>query len=81
MPEVAAKIAAHEMGVVDKEFVMGTYTISPRYCAKISKEYIESTMEFIPVLKELGYMNHDLEVDEIFNLEFIQKAHPEDAHY
>jgi NitT/TauT family transport system substrate-binding protein len=81
IPETAAIIAAHEMGVVDKEFVMETYSVSPRYCAKIHNEYIESTMAFIPVLKELGYMNHDLKVDEIFNLEFIEKTHPEDAHY
>ena len=80
-PSVAAEIAAHEMGVVDKEFVLKTYSISPRYCAKIPKEYIDSTMDFIPVLKELGYMNHELNVDDIFNLDFIDEAHKEDAHY
>ena len=44
------------------EFVLETYNISPRYCAKIPDEYIESTMDFIPVLKELGYMDHVLNV-------------------
>jgi NitT/TauT family transport system substrate-binding protein len=80
-PGMAAEIAAHEMGVVDKEFVLKTYCISPRYCAKIPKEYIDSTMDFIPVLKELGYMNHELKVDDIFNLDFIDEVHKEDAHY
>jgi NitT/TauT family transport system substrate-binding protein len=80
-PGMAAEIAAHEMGVVDKEFVLKTYSISPRYCAKIPKEYIDSTMDFIPVLKELGYMNHELKVDDIFNLDFIDEVHKEDAHY
>jgi NitT/TauT family transport system substrate-binding protein len=80
-PEVAAEVAANEMGVVDNEFVLNTYNISPRYCAKIPQKYIQSTMEFIPVLKELGYMNHDLKVEDIFNLKFIEEAHPEDAHY
>ena len=47
------------MGVVDKKFVLETYKISPRYCAKVPDEYIKSTMDFIPVLKELGYMDHD----------------------
>ncbi len=40
-PEIAAEIAACEMGVVDKEFVLNTYNISPRYCAKIPEEYIQ----------------------------------------
>lgn len=39
-PSLAAEIAAHEMGVVDKEFVLGTYSISPRYCAKIPKNIL-----------------------------------------
>ncbi|MBZ2165369.1 ABC transporter substrate-binding protein [Methanobacterium spitsbergense] len=81
VPNTAAEIAANEMGVVDKKFVRETYNISPRYCAKVPDEYIKSTMEFIPVLKELGYMNHDLKVGDIFNLRFIEETHKEDAHY
>ncbi len=80
-PEIAAEIASQEMGIVDKEFVLNTYNISPRYCAKISDEYIESTMKFIPVLKELGYMKKDLNDEDIFNLKFIDIAHKEEAHY
>jgi NitT/TauT family transport system substrate-binding protein len=80
-PEIAAKIASQEMGIIDMEFVLDTYQISPRYCAKIPDEYIKSTMDFIPVLKELGYMDQFLNVKDIFNLEFIEKAHKEDAHY
>jgi len=38
-------------------------------------------MKFLPVLKELGYMEHDLKVENIFNLEFINNIHKEDAHY
>lgn len=80
-PDKAASITAKEIGVVDKKFVIETYNISPRYCAKISDEYIKSTMKFLPVLKELGYMNHDLKVENIFNLEFINNIHKENAHY
>lgn len=80
-PDIAAEIASQEMGVVDKEFVLNTYKISPRYCAKIPNEYIQSTMDFIPVLKELGYMNQDLKIENIFNLKFIEEIHKEDAHY
>jgi NitT/TauT family transport system substrate-binding protein len=80
-PEIAAEIAAQEMGVVDKKFVLDTYKISSRYCAKIPDKYIESTMKFIPVLKDLGYMKNDLNIKDIFNLKFIDKTHPEEAHY
>ena len=78
-PEIAAEIASQEMGVVDKKFVLDTYNISPRYCAKIPDKYIESTMKFIPVLKDLGYMKNDLNIEDIFNLKFIEEAHPEEA--
>ena len=80
-PEIAAEIASQEMGVVDKKFVLDTYKISPRYCAKIPDKYIESTMKFIPVLKDLGYMENDLTVEDIFNLKFIEEAHPQKDHY
>ncbi len=80
-PDIAAEIASEEMGVVGKEFVLDTYKISPRYCAKINKEYIKSTMDFIPVLRKLGYMKKDLKVEDIFYLKFIEETHKEDAHY
>ena len=80
-PENAAEIASQEMGIVDKKFVLETYKISPRYCAKIPDKYIESTMKFIPVLKDLGYMKNDLSVEDIFNLKFIDETHAEEAHY
>ena len=69
------------MGIVDKKFVLETYKISPRYCAKIPDKYIESTMKFIPVLKDLGYMTNNLSVKDIFNLKFIDETHAEEAHY
>ena len=80
-PKQAAEIAASEMGVVDTDFVLKTYSISPRYCAALPPEYIKSTMEFIPVLKSLGYMEKDLKVEDVFDLSFIEKIHREKAHY
>ncbi len=80
-PEQAAEIALKEVKVVDDDFVLDTYKISPKYCASIPEEYIESTLKFIPVLQRLGYMQGDLNQENIFNLEFIKKIHPEPAHY
>ena len=80
-PEQAAEIALKEVKVVDEDFVLDTYKISPKYCASILEEYIESALKFIPVLQRLGYMQGDLNQENIFNLEFIKKIHPEPAHY
>ncbi|HEX3014449.1 MAG TPA: ABC transporter substrate-binding protein [Methanobacterium sp.] len=80
-PEQAAEIALKEIRVFDKDFVRDTYKISPKYCASIPDEYIESTLKFIPVLQRLGYMKGNLKQKNIFNLEFIREVHPEPAHY
>ncbi|MEN4019031.1 MAG: ABC transporter substrate-binding protein [Methanobacterium sp.] len=80
-PEKAAEIALKEVEVVDKDFVLNTYNVSPKYCASIPRDYIESTLKFIQVLRNLGYMKGDLKQEDIFNTEFIEKVHPEPAHY
>ena len=80
-PENAAEIALKEVGIVNKDFVLKTYNISPKYCASIPEEYIESTLKFIPVLNDLGYMKGNLEKEDIFGRQFIEKIHPEDNHY
>lgn len=61
--------------------MLKTYNVSPKYCASISKEYIESTLKFIHVLKNLGYMKGNLKQEDIFNLKFIEKVHYEPAHH
>ncbi len=80
-PENAAEIAFEELEVVNKEFVLNTYKISPKYCASLPEVYINSTLKFIPVLQNLGYMKGNLKEEDIFELKFIQKIHPEPAHY
>ncbi len=80
-PKEAADVALKEVEVVDNDFVLDTYNMSPKYCASIPKKYIESTLKFIPVLQNLGYMHHDLKQEDIFDLRFIEKVHHEDPHY
>jgi hypothetical protein len=51
-----------------KFYFFESYTLKPTIylhvtVQKFPKKYIDSTMHFIPVLKELGYMNHELKVD------------------
>lgn len=80
-PENAAEIAYKELGVVNRDFALDTYRISPKYCASLPNAYIESTLKFIPVLQNLGYMKSTLKTDDIFNLDFIRETHPQSAHY
>lgn len=80
-PAQAAEIAASASGVLDADFVLEAYGISPHYCASLSREFVASTMALVPVLKKLGYISRDLREDEIFDARFIKKIHPEAPHY
>ena len=46
---MCARIVAKTTGIVDEEFVMETYQISPKYCASLPPEYIRSTMKILYV--------------------------------
>jgi len=80
-PREAAEIVAKLTQIVDPDFVLEAYRISPKYCSALSPEYVESTMGFVKVLKKLGYISRLVEKDEIFDLRFIEKVHPGPPHY
>jgi NitT/TauT family transport system substrate-binding protein len=80
-PGEGGRIVSKTMGVVSKEFVLQVYKVSPRYCASISDEFIDSTLKFVPVLKELDYIAQTLTKEDIFDLQFIERVHPEAPHY
>ncbi len=80
-PLKAANIVARVSGVVDKEFVMEAYQISPKYCAALSSGFVNSTMAFVPVLHRLNYISRDMSGDEIFEHEFIDRVHKGLQHY
>jgi NitT/TauT family transport system substrate-binding protein len=79
--EKAANIATKELGLNDHDFALETFKISPRYCASLPPEYIESTIKFTPVLKKLGYLNSNLEKGDIFYTRLIEEVHPDPPHY
>jgi NitT/TauT family transport system substrate-binding protein len=80
-PSSAAKIVAELTGTVDPQFVEDTYAISPKYCSAISDEFIEATMRFGGVLQRLGYLNRSPTMNDIFELGYIRKVHPDRPHY
>ncbi len=77
----AARISSEVVGVAGPEFFAECYKVSPRYCAGISNEYINATMGFVTALRHGGYIGRDVGRDEIFDLSFIEKVHPEPHHY
>lgn len=80
-PAEAGEIISKTLEVVDSGFVRQVFAVSPRYCASLSEEFISSTMGFLPVLKELGYIGGALTEDDIFERRFIEKVHPGPPHY
>jgi NitT/TauT family transport system substrate-binding protein len=80
-PLHAARIIADFVNVVDEKFVLDTLAVSPKYCAGLTDDYIASAMKFVPVLKKLGYIQHDIDQDRVFSRELINKVHPEKDHY
>jgi len=77
----AAGIVATTTGMVDPDFVMETYRISPKYCAALPPEYVRSTMKFVGTLHELGYITRPIKEDEIFERSLIEAVHPGSHHY
>ncbi len=80
-PSEAAKMVSREIRGLNVDFVEKTYAVSPKYCALLSREYIESTMAFLPVLKKLGYLKQHLQEKDIFETKYVKKIHPEAPHY
>lgn len=80
-PYKASEITANVIGVLNKEFLLQVYSISPKYCASLPKEYIASTLAFVPILKKIGYISKSLCKEDIFYTEIIEKTHKEKPHY
>lgn len=67
--------------MVDEDFIREAYRISPKYCAALPKEYVDSTMRFVPVLHALGYIPRQVSEAEIFDRSLIGQVHPGPHHY
>jgi NitT/TauT family transport system substrate-binding protein len=79
--EEAAGIISRFVGFIDAGFVLETLQTSPKYCADLTGEYMQATMDFVSCLKRLGYIKRDIAGDEIFDVSLIRAVHPGPAHY
>ena len=80
-PFKCARIVAKTTGIVDEEFVMEAYHISPKYCASLPPEYIRSTMKFVRALHTLGYISREVSETDIFYASLINEVHRAPPHY
>jgi NitT/TauT family transport system substrate-binding protein len=77
----AARIVSKLVEVVDSDFIVQTYQVSPGYCAALPREYIDSAMAFVPVLRNLGYIKNELDESDVFDRTVIENVHPGEHHY
>ncbi len=77
---VSEKIAVF-MGVVDRQFVLDTLNISPRYCIALTDGYMQCTMRLAERLRKLDYIKKRIPDEQVFDLSLIQEVHPEEDHY
>jgi len=80
-PDEAADIAAKTLGMVDKDFILEVYAVSPKYCASLSEDYIDSTLAFVPFLQKTGYISKSLNAGNVFHTDLIERIHREKPHY
>ena len=80
-PEEAATLVHRAFDLTDEDFAMEVFRVSPKYCASLPIEYINSSMAFTKTLIDMGYLTRDLEKEDVFYTEIIQKVHPGEHHY
>ena len=80
-PLVAAGMVAEALPTIDADFALEVYRLSPKYCASLSREYIDATMAFASLLKETGAIPGEVKAGEIFEMTAIERVHPEGDHY
>jgi NitT/TauT family transport system substrate-binding protein len=80
-PAEAAEMTAKTLGMVDRDFVLEVYSVSPKYCASLSKEYVNSALAFVPFLEKMGYIPSSIKAENVFHTEFVKSIHSQPPHY
>lgn len=80
-PAEAAQVTAKTLGVVDRDFVLEVYSVSPKYCASLSMEYMNSALAFVPFLEKMRYISSPIKAENVFHTEFVKRIHPQPPHY
>ena len=80
-PKTAAQHIANNFPIIDVNYAKKVISLSPKYCSSLSAEYIEESLKFNQVMKQLGYFSKDLMRADLFEEGFSATVHPESHHY
>jgi NitT/TauT family transport system substrate-binding protein len=82
-PDAAARLVHIVAEIIEEDFAREVFRVSPKYCAGLPDEYINSAMAFVPALREMGYLDidRDLTREDVFCMRLIEKVHPGRHHY
>ncbi len=80
-PIEAIKVISESLKVLTPNYIKSIIEISPKYCVALPDSMVNSTMKFVKSLHHLNYIKRELEIEEIFNFDFIRIIHPEKEHY
>jgi len=80
-PQEAAEMATKAIGILDKNFLLDVLKVSPKYCASLPSEYVDSALSFVPVLQGMGYITKPLSKKDVFWTKIIDRIHKEKPHY
>lgn len=80
-PAEAARAIARVVGIVGEDFILDVLRVSPKYCAKLTRDYRSATMSFVRTLRQRGYIGRELSEAEIFDTTLIDAVHPGPGHY
>lgn len=75
-PEEAAEMTGRVMKM-DKTLILESMQISPQFDALPDDQYVESSVKFAKSLYDSKYTTHLLTKDDIFDLTWIKKVHPQ----
>jgi len=80
-PDAAAEATVEALPGLDAPFVRSVYAVSPRYCASLPARYVEASLDFYPVMRELGYVARGEPPAGMFDDTLIREVHPGPPHY
>jgi NitT/TauT family transport system substrate-binding protein len=68
-------------GLLSRDDIRRILEMSPKYCASLPEEYVDSTMRLARVMQKLEYLSGPVKEKDIFDREVIELVHPQPHHY
>ncbi len=77
----ASLLSTYLKNELNTDTIKEILNLSPKYCASLPDNYIESTLKLSEFMADLGYISKPLKSKEIFDRRFIKEIHPQKSHY